>query len=728
MNTPISPEFIQAALKYVPAEDRDLWVRLGMATKAELGEKGFDVWDSWSQTAESYRERDARSVWRSLKADGRVTVGTLLYEAKSRGFKLNGEGARINHAEIERHKRERAAAIAKQTEERARLQEQAAQQAAEIWRVCQEAREHPYLSRKGIQPHGVRIYKGGFTVSGMRCDGALVIPIRNAAGDIRSLQFIQEGEKRYLANAEKSGCYFSIGKPEGVICIAEGFATASSIHESTGRAVAVAFDSGNLLSVAHALKEKFPDAELILCADDDIRTAGNPGLTKATEAAQSVGGLVAVPDFGTDRPAGATDFNDLHQAQGLEAVERAIENAAAPAMDEHLPDAGNAAGGTPAGHIAYRRASEIQAKPIWWLWKGRIARGKVSMLAGNPGLGKSQVTVSLAAVVSTGGAWPVDRTRCERGNVIFLSAEDDPEDTIRPRLEAAGADLSRVFILGAVVECFRADGGEVVRAFNLKTDIGRLGALLGKIGDVALIVIDPITAYLGEANSHVNAEIRALLSPLSDIAAKHGAAVVCVSHLNKNGGAETLMRVTGSLAFVAAARSAWLVAKDPENEARRLFLPLKNNNGKDQKGLAFAVQSEQLESPAGLIETSHISWEAEAVTVTADEVMALQGDPDERSAVEDAKQFLAGLLADGPVNAGQIKKDADGAGFNWRTVQRAADRLGVERHKEGMRGGWLWSLAPKMTRNTEDDTHRTVSPSGSVVAFDGKFESVEVVV
>lgn len=370
-----------------------------------------------------------------------------------------------------------------------------------------------------------------------------------------------------------------------------------------------------------------------------------------------------------------------------------------------------------AGRIAYRRASDIQAKPINWLWPGRIARGKVSMLAGNPGLGKSQVTASKAAVVTTGGTWPVDGCRCERGNVIFLSAEDDAEDTIRPRLEAAGADLSRVFILDAVVEAFNAEGGEIRRTFNLKTDLARLGKMLVEIGGAALIVIDPITAYLGETDSHKNAEIRALLAPLGELAAKHGAAIVCVTHLNKSSGGEALMRVTGSLAFVAAARAAFIVAKDPENEARRLFLPMKNNIGNDQTGLAFAIQSAQVKSPAGLIETSRVAWEPDPVTVTADEAMTPQGDPEERSALDDARHFLLGLLADGPVKAGQIKTDADGAGFNWRTIQRAADRLNIERHKNGMKGGWTWKLPPKMTSTPEDDRHETLSPSGSLVAF-----------
>lgn len=344
------------------------------------------------------------------------------------------------------------------------------------------------------------------------------------------------------------------------------------------------------------------------------------------------------------------------------------------------------------GHISYRCASDIQSKPVLWLWKGRIARGKVSMLAGNPGLGKSQITASLAAITSNGSTWPVDGTQCECGNVIFLSAEDDPEDTIRPRLEAAGADLSRVFILDAVVDGYRADGGTIERAFNLKTDLTRLGVMLDEIGGASLIVIDPITAYLGGADSHKNAEIRALLSPLSDLASKHGTAVVCISHLNKSSGGEALMRVTGSLAFVAAARAAFVVTKDPKNDARRLFLPLKNNIGNDQSGLAFTVQPVEIESSSGLIQTSCVIWENSPIMITADEVMAQQNGHEERDALEDAKKFLRGLLADGSIPSKQIRADAEGAGYSWRTIQRAQQALCIEAIKEGMKGGWVWRL------------------------------------
>ena len=179
---------------------------------------------------------------------------------------------------------------------------------------------HPYTVRKGIQSHGARL-------QGDR----LVLTLRDADGTVHSLQFIgADGEKRYLTGGRKAGCYFDIGQPDGVLCVVEGFATGASIHEATGYAVAVAFDAGNLAAVAKALRKKHPDLRLIVCADDDHLTAGNPGISKATDAALSTGALLAVPDFGAGRPEKATDFNDLHQCAGLDAVRRCIEDARNP--------------------------------------------------------------------------------------------------------------------------------------------------------------------------------------------------------------------------------------------------------------------------------------------------------------------------------------------------------------------------------------------------------------
>ena len=219
-----------------------------------------------------------------------------------------------------------AQAQAARKAEEAKRNAEAQAKAAEIWRkAARHVQAHPYLARKGIAgAYGAREYKG-----------ALVLTVRDASGTLHGLQFIgAEGEKRFLAGTRKRGCYFAIGKPDGVLCIAEGFATAASIHEATGHAVAVAFDAGNLQPVAESLRAKFPSLRLILCADDDSRTDGNPGITKATEAARAIGGLLATPDFGANRPDGATDFNDLHQHAGAEAVKRCIDAAKAPEAGE----------------------------------------------------------------------------------------------------------------------------------------------------------------------------------------------------------------------------------------------------------------------------------------------------------------------------------------------------------------------------------------------------------
>jgi|CXWL01.1.fsa_nt_gi hypothetical protein len=380
-----------------------------------------------------------------------------------------------------------------------------------------------------------------------------------------------------------------------------------------------------------------------------------------------------------------------------------------------------------ASRALFRRVSDIQAKPIRWFWKGRIARGKVSMIAGNPGLGKSQIVSSMAAIVSTGSTWPVDRTPCEQGNVVILSAEDDPADTLRPRLEAAQADLSRVFILDAVTDGTLTNGSENRRGFNLKSDLSRLGEMLEEIGGAALIVIDPITAYLGTTDSHNNAEIRALLSPLAELAAKHEAAVVCVSHFNKNSTGEALMRVTGSLAFVAAARAAFVVTKDLEQDSRRLFLPLKNNLGNDQTGLAFTVEPIQLASPQGPIETSRVLWQPGAVTTTAQEAMAPQATGEERSDLDDAKEFLWDILGKGAISPNKVKKEAEEAGYSQRTIERAKTALKVKSVKDGMKGGWFWRLPeyshPEERQNTPKDATPGEWPSSNSSAPVGGLRS-----
>ncbi|MGH8772123.1 MAG: AAA family ATPase, partial [Burkholderiales bacterium] len=634
------------ALSYIPAHHYETWVRMGMALKSELGDAGLDLWLEWSESDESYNERQARKKWNSFEANGKVGIGTVIYEAQRHGWKTNGHDKLKPSSEKELAERERRSrkAEAKEAAKHAR----AAAKGAAIWNAATPANDdHTYLKRKGNEAHGLRIYRGDLKIAGMRCDGALIVTLCNAGGELKTLQFISpDGDKKYLPDGEKSGCYYLIGgEPGSELCIAEGFATAATIFEATGISVAAAMDVGNLKAVALALREKYPNAQLILCADDDVDRTGNPGLTRSREAAVAVNGLLAVPDCRRVRPQGAKDFNDVVQVFGAEAVRSAIANAKPASRAEAEAAREMPSADANDSRIVYRRLSDIEAKPVRWLWPGRIARGKVTLLAGNPGLGKSQVTASMAAIVSTGGKWPVDRSQCQAGNVIILSAEDDAADTLKPRLIAAGADLNRVFIADSIVTT-QADSYEAHRAFSLKADLERLGKMLSEIQNVALIIIDPISAYLGDTESHKNADVRSLLAPLAELAARHGSAVVCVSHLNKGGNSEAMMRVTGSLAFVAAARAAFLIARDRENAERRLFLPIKNNIGKDGTGLAFTLRSVAVSTPAGTNETSCVGWENEAVTITADEAMTPPEDAAESSAQTEAVEWLMDTLKD----------------------------------------------------------------------------------
>jgi putative DNA primase/helicase len=200
---------------------------------------------------------------------------------------------------------------------------------------------------------------------------------------------------------------------------------------------------------------------------------------------------------------------------------------------------------------------------------------------------------------------------------------------------------------------------------------------------VRLIIIDPISAYLGHADSNVNAEVRGLLSPLVALAARHAVAVLCVTHLRKSAGA-AVHRAIASIAFTAAARAVWAVAPDPANPDRKLMLPVKQNLAPDSGGLAFTI-GEQSGVP-------WIEWQSEAVNLNANDVLNIE-DREDHSERKEAEDWLQDYLADGPVVASEIKRVAKGAGVTSTTLWRAARSLRVVKRKLGGRGaGWEWSL------------------------------------
>ncbi len=336
---------------------------------------------------------------------------------------------------------------------------------------------------------------------------------------------------------------------------------------------------------------------------------------------------------------------------------------------------------------------DVEMQPINWLWKSRIARGKITIIAGNPGLGKSQLTAALAATVTKGGIWPESNEQASIGNVIFLSAEDDPADTMKPRLLAAGADPERCHVLQAI-KTVTSKGNQSERSFSLDKDIQKLEEAIQRIGNVHLIVIDPVSAYFGSADSNNNAEVRGILAPLAAMAAKHGAAVVLLTHLNKSTQQDLMGRIIGSIGAIAAARSGYIVSKDEKKPEKRYFVPIKNNIGNDRDGFAFEILSVTLDNG---FETSRISWLPGLVN--AQQII----NPDtSKNSTNGATEFLRDLLANGPMPAKEVIDAGDGNGYSKSTLQRAAHRIGVRRKKDGMDGGWLWSL-PAITLNPEEE-------------------------
>jgi len=369
----------------------------------------------------------------------------------------------------------------------------------------------------------------------------------------------------------------------------------------------------------------------------------------------------------------------------------------------------------PPPQVRLTRLGSIARKAVGWLWPGRVPLGKVTLLVGDPGRGKSLMALDMAARVTNGLPWPDEggarvggrgsreegrgsreEGRGSReegrgeagdgaggvGSVVLLSAEDDAADTIRPRLEAAGGDPHRVVILRSVRRPGCGREGEL--EFSLSRDVEVLEAVIGELGDVRLVVMDPVSAYLSGAPSHSNEGMREVLAPLRAVAERTGVAVVAISHLTKRHEATMLYRAMGSLALVAAARAVWAVGPDREAAGRLLFVPVKCNLVGGVAGLAYRIVPSP-EDPA----VPRLEWEGEPLALTAQEAFGMA---DATTRLERAMAWLEGVLAAGPVAVREVERRAGEAGIAPVTLRRAKRLLRVRAYHRGFGSGWVWGL------------------------------------
>jgi putative DNA primase/helicase len=338
--------------------------------------------------------------------------------------------------------------------------------------------------------------------------------------------------------------------------------------------------------------------------------------------------------------------------------------------------------------VKIRCGADIKPQPITWLWPGWVPAGKLTILAGAAGTGKTTLALALAAVLTSGGRWP-DGSICQnKGNVLIWSSEDVADDTLVPRLIASGADLARCHFIEGI-----AQDGESV-PFDPSQDIADLRRAVDAIGGVSLLLIDPIVSAVA-GDMHRANDVRRSLQAVVDFADAHGCAVIGITHFAKGGAGKAPQdRVIGSQAFGALARMVLVTAKE-EGSNRRVMARAKSNIAPDDGGVAYSLE---LVSIAGGIEATHAVWDG-VIEGTAREIL---GDVEHDDSEEDGEthrdleRMLIDLLTEngGSMAAKQVKAEVSDAGYSWTAANRAKEKAGIESAKEKgtTKGGWTWFL------------------------------------
>ena len=335
--------------------------------------------------------------------------------------------------------------------------------------------------------------------------------------------------------------------------------------------------------------------------------------------------------------------------------------------------------------------SEVVFEPVRWLWPGRFALGKISMIVGDPGLGKSTVSLDIASRVSRGTPWPDSPDEPQTpGSVLLLSGEDELEDTVGPRVEAAGGAYEKIIVITGVKAVDNETKRKSYLLMDLVAHLDRIEEAFKILPDVRALIIDPVMSYCGRTDTHKQSDVRAMLTPLAALTAKYRVATIMVQHLSKKSEGPAIHRAGGSIGFVAACRSSWAVVQDKNDEQRRLFLPMKNNLA-HTPGMAFRLVTSELSTMDPPL--AAVSWEAGEVVEKLDDAMDSKRGQD-RSMRDEAKRWLVEALQAGPVAAKELFRLGKEEAIGQSTLKRAKLESAITSRRVGFgRGSYvLWYL------------------------------------
>jgi len=331
----------------------------------------------------------------------------------------------------------------------------------------------------------------------------------------------------------------------------------------------------------------------------------------------------------------------------------------------------------PEDHAHMINVAETETKPIQWLWHHVFPIGKVSLLIGDGGAGKSYFANYMASRITTGRDWIGPEKSQPVGKVIIITTEDGVADTIKARAILMGTDQTKLIIIDGISKGMSKD----VMSFTLGKNIDLIEKAIVEIKDVRLLVFDPITEFMGNIDDHRTAPTRTALAPLAALAEKYNIAIIIISHLNKDDAKKIIYRTTGSQSYVNMARAVWAIAEDEKTKDRRLLTPVKQNLSKKPDGFAFSITDDK-----GIV------FEKGRVKIVADDVFGTEDQKFERSQIDEAKEFLLKTLSNGSFRANDIFKDAHQAGISEKTLRRAKTALNViaiQTYDEGKRF-WIW--------------------------------------